>query len=275
VKREGDYDNFFPSVSAKYSIRPNLQAQLGYSHAISRPPINALAGVWSIDDVNLIVNAPNTALKPETSNNYVARLAYYFEPVGSVTFLVQQNEITDIRESLRLPYSEAGLTDDPAYVDYEFITTRNSDRLFRYRNMEVGYNQQLSFLPGPLRHTNLNINYSRSYANLRRPGTVPHKFSGGVSFNFWRVQNLRLNAIWLDDAQWTTTVGRYQRHNLKVDVSGNFRLTERTSLFLQGRNIFNSPRLFFDPNPGTDIPPVLQSFANYGVSWAFGIRGHF
>jgi iron complex outermembrane recepter protein len=277
VKRKGDYDNFFPSVSAKYSIRPNLQAQFGYSHAISRPPINALAGVWVINDeaVPPTVIAPNTALKPERSNNYVARLAYYFEPVGSLTFLLQQNEITDIRESIRLPFAQAGITDDPAYADYEFITTRNVDRLFRYRNMEVGYNQQLSFLPGPLRNTNLNVNYSRSYANMRKPGTVPHKFSGGVSFNFWRIQNLRLNAIWLDDAQWTTTIGRYQRQNLKVDLSGNLRLTQRTSLFIQGRNIFNTPRQFFDPNPGTDIPPVLQSFANYGVSWAIGIRGNF
>lgn len=50
TNRSGDYANFFPSASLKYTIRPNLHAQAGYSHAISRPPVNALAGVWSIND---------------------------------------------------------------------------------------------------------------------------------------------------------------------------------------------------------------------------------
>ncbi|MDO8540867.1 MAG: TonB-dependent receptor [Opitutaceae bacterium] len=274
VKRVGDYDNLFPSFSAKYSITSNLQAQFGYSHAISRPPVSALAGVWTINDVNLVVNAPNTNLKPETSNNYVARLAYYFEPVASITLLVQQNEITDIRETFRFTADEFGFGDDPAYEGYEFVSTLNGDRLFRYRNLELGYNQQLSFLPGPFRGTNVSLSYSRSYANLRRPGLIPHKVSGSVAWNYWRV-NLRLSGIWQDDAQWTSTVGRFQRHNVKFDLNGGFRLSPRTSLFVQGRNILNEPRTQYDPNPGTDLPPVLQGMFNYGVSWVFGVKGNF
>jgi iron complex outermembrane recepter protein len=273
VKRTGEYDNFFPSFSAKYAINRNMQAQFGYSHAISRPPINALSGVWVVDDVNLVVNAPNQSLKPEISDNYVARLAYYFEPVGSFTFLLQQNEIKDIRQSVRYTADEFGFADDPAYAGYEFVTSENGERLFRFRNMEIGYNQQLSFLPGALRNTNFSLNYSRSYANQRRPGTLPHKFSGGISWNYQRV-NVRLNGIWQDDAQWTTTLGRYQKHNLKVDLSGGFRLTARTSLFVQGRNIFNTPREVYDENI-FGLPPMLQGYFNYGVSWAFGIKGNF
>jgi iron complex outermembrane recepter protein len=274
VEREGEYDNFFPSFSAKYSINPNLQAQFGYSHAISRPPISALAGVWTIDDINLVVNAPNTNLLPETSDNYVARLAYYFEPVGSLTLLLQQNEITDIREDFIYTADEFGFGNDPAYEGYEFRSTRNSDQLFRYRNLEIGYNQQLSFLPGPFRNTNVNLAYSRSYANLRRPGLIPHKVSGSVAWNYWRV-NLRLSGIWMDDAQWTSTVGRFQRANVKFDLNAVFRLTNRLSLFAQGRNILNEPRTQYDPVPGTDLPPVLQGMFNYGVSWVFGIKGNF
>ena len=273
-KLRGEYDNFFPSFSAKYSPRPDLQAQFGYSHAISRPPISALAGIWTIDDVNLIVNAPNTNLLPETSDNYVARLAYYFEPVGSFTFLVQQNEITNVRETRRFTFEEFGLTDDPAYEGYEFISTINGDQLFRYRNLEIGYNQQLAFLPGPFRATNVSLSYSRSYANLRRPGLIPHKVSGSIAWNYWRV-NLRLSGIWQDDAQWTTTVGRFQRSNVKFDLNAGFRINSRMSLFAQGRNILNEPRTQYDPNPGTDLPPVLQGMFNYGVSWVFGIKGNF
>jgi iron complex outermembrane recepter protein len=273
VKRKGEYDDFFPSFSAKYSFNPNLQAQFGYSHAISRSPISVLAGVWTVDDVNLIVNAPNANLLPETSDNYVARLAYYFEPVGSFTFLVQQNEITNVREGHRFTAEEFGV-EDPAYALYEFVSTLNGDQLFRYRSMELGYNQQLSFLPGPFKGTNLNLSYTRSYANLRRPGVVPHKVSASVGWNYWRV-NLRVSALWQDDAQWTTTVGRFQRHWTRYDLNAGFRLTNRVSLFAQGRNVLNSPRTQYDPNPGTNLPPVLQAMFNYGVSWVFGIKGNF
>jgi iron complex outermembrane receptor protein len=65
TNRSGDYANFFPSASLKYTIRPNLHAQAGYSHAISRPPVDALAGVWSINDQALLITAPNPNLKPE------------------------------------------------------------------------------------------------------------------------------------------------------------------------------------------------------------------
>ena len=274
IKVRGEYDNFFPSFSAKYAIRPNLDFQAGYSHAISRPPISALAGVWTIDDVNLVVNAPNTNLKPEVSDNYVARVAYYFEPAGQLTFMIQQVEITDRRVQERLTFDEFGLTDDPEFRDYEFVTSFNDDRLFRYRNFEIGYTQQLTFLPDLFRGTRLDLAYSRSYSNLRQPGQIPHKVSGGISWNYRRV-NFRINGIWQDDAPWTTTVGRFQRHNVKFDLNAGFRLTQRISLFAQGRNILNEPRTTYDPNPGTNLPPVLQGMFNYGTNWVFGVKGTF
>jgi iron complex outermembrane recepter protein len=274
IKVIGKYDNFFPSVSAKYSIRPNLDAQFGYSHSISRPPISALAGVWTIDDVNLIVNAPNTNLRPEVSDNFVARLAYYFEPAGSLTLLVQQMEITDLRITRSFTFEEFGLSDDPAYQNYNFISTTNSDVKNSYRNFEIGYTQQMTFLPGLLRGTRLDLAYSRSYSNIRSQGQLPHKFSGGVAWNYWRV-NFRLNGIWHDDAPWTSTSIRFQRHNVKFDLSAGFKLTPRMSLFVQGRNILNEPTARYEPHPDPNLPPVLQSMLNYGTNWAFGIKGNF
>jgi iron complex outermembrane recepter protein len=275
VKRKGEYDDFFPSFSGKYSVNPNLQAQFGYSHAISRPPISVLSGVWSINDTATppTVSAPNPNLLPERSDNYVARVAYYFEPVGSFTFLVQQNEIKNVRTTYVYTAEEFGV-DDPAYAGYEFFSTINGAQLFRYRNMELGYTQQLSFLPGAFRNTHLNLSYSRSYANQRRPGLIPHKFSGSVAWNVWRM-NLRLSGIWQDDAQWTSTIDRFQRHNIKFDLNATMRLSNRLSLFAQGRNILNEPRTTYDPVPGTNLPPVLQGMFNYGVSWVFGIKGNF
>lgn len=272
--REGDYANFFPSASLKYSIRPNLHAQVGYSYAISRPPVDALAGVWSINDQALLITAPNPNLKPEKSDNYVARLAYYFEPVGSFTFLVQQTEISDQRITVRGDAADFGFADDPEYATYEFQSVTNNDSLYRYRSLELAYNQNLSFLPGLLRTTNVNLSYTRNYANQYFPGVTPHKVSGAIGWSYNRL-SLRTGAVWQDDTPFTTTFGRYQRHNIKLDLSGGFRLSKNVSLFFQGRNILNDPNLLYEGDPTRGIPAALYRFGNYGVSWSMGIKGNF
>ena len=45
---------------------------------------------------------PHPDLLPGCSRNFSGRLAYYFEPVGSLTFLVQQTEISDQRITVRV-----------------------------------------------------------------------------------------------------------------------------------------------------------------------------
>jgi TonB-dependent receptor len=274
VLRTGAYDEFFPSFAARYAIRPNLHAQFGYSHAISRPPIDSLSGVWSVNDTTMIVSAPNPDLKPELSDNYVARLAWYFEPVGSLTLLVQQNEISNLRITQDYTAEQFGYGDDPTYAGYTFRSTSNGNQLYRYRNLEVGYNQALPFLPGVLRGTTVNLSYTRSYANQWRPGVVPNKVSGGIGWSYRRV-NLRAGAVWLDDAPWTTTITRVQRHNFKLDLSGGVRLTKNTNLFFQGRNILNDPNILLEGDPSNGVPLVLYRYGNYGVSWVFGLKGFF
>ena len=274
TSREGDYANFFPSASLKYSVRPNLQAQVGYSYAISRPPVDALAGVWSINDQALLITAPNPNLKPEKSDNYVARLAYYFEPVGSFTFLVQQTEISDQRVTVRGKAADFGFENDPDYATYEFQSLTNNNTLYRYRSLELAYNQNLSFLPSFLRTTNVNVSYTRNYANQYFPGVTPHKVSGAMGWSI-RGLSLRAGAVWQDDTPFTTVFGRYQRHNLKLDLSGGYKLSARTSLFFQGRNLLNDPHLLYEGDPTRNIPAALYRYGNYGVSWSLGVRGNF
>lgn len=272
--REGEYDNFFPSVGGKVALRPNLQAQFGFSRAISRPPVDALAGVWSINDVAHIITAPNPNLKPEKSDNYVGRLAYYFEPVGSFTFLLQQTEITNQRITVRGQAQDFGFDEDPEYADYEFQSLTNNNTLYRYRSLELGYSQQLSFLPGLLRSTNVNLSYTRNYANQYFPGVSSHKATASIGWNY-RGLSLRVGGVWQDDTPYTTVFGRYQRHNIKLDVSGGYKLSPQVSLFFQGRNILNDPTLLYEGDPTRNVPAALYRYGNFGVSWTLGVRGNF
>ncbi|MCX6953312.1 MAG: TonB-dependent receptor, partial [Verrucomicrobia bacterium] len=166
--------------------------------------------------------------------------------------------------------------DDPEFANYTFTSQINNPQLYRYRSLELAYNQQLSFLPGLLRSTNVNLSYSRNYANQLFPGVTPHKVSGAIGWSYRRL-NLRLGTVWQADMPvYAISLGRYQRHNVKFDLSGGFKLTNNTSLFFQGRNILNDPNLIYEGDPTKpSVPAALYRYGNYGVSWVMGIKGNF
>lgn len=270
--RRGEYDHFHPSVSVKYNLLRNVIAQAGYSYTISRPPLTAISGAWTINETTQVITAPNPALLPELSDNYMARVAWYFEPVGSLSLTVSQNEISNFRQTRRVPASEAGFVDDPEYADYEFSAPFNVAGLRRFRSMELAYSQALSFLPGALRGLNVNTSYTRTYANERRPGTSPHRVTGSLGYSYGRY-TFRFGAVWTDDTPWTATETRWRRHGITSDFSGAVRLTKRISFFFQGRRIFNDSLRIFE---GIDSPydrPALQTYENYGSNWIFGFKG--
>ena len=106
--------------------------------------LDALAGVWNVNDVALLITAPNPNLKPERSDNYVARLAYYFEPVGNLSVGWFHKEIKDYLVSgqavVRAPIRSATgstLTIDQAsqraIIDWKsFNISGDAEVLFRH-----------------------------------------------------------------------------------------------------------------------------------------------
>ena len=188
--------------------------------------------------------------------------------------LVQQTEISNQRVTVRGKASDFGFENDPEYAAYDFQSLANNDSLYRYRSLELSYNQQLSFLPKLLRTANVNISYTRNYANQYFPGVTPHKVAGSLSWSIHRL-SFRGGAVWQDDTPFTTVFGRYQRHNLKVDFGGAYRFSDKVSFFFQGRNVFNDPNLLYEGDPIRGQPGLLYRYGNYGVSWIFGVKGRF
>lgn len=270
--RRGSYDNLFPSASAKYTLARNLHLHAGYSHTVSRPAFNDVSGLWVVDEVNLIVNAPNPGLKPEQSDNLSARLAYYFEPVGSIAVGFFQNDIKNLAVRDEFTAAEFGYGDDPEYADYTFVSRSSAGESRRFRGMTVEYNQQLSFLPGALRGLGIYANYTRNYASLRRPGMAPHMVNAGLSYAFRRI-NLRASLGWTPETPYTTTGNTFRDDRTKVDIGGSFRLTDRTSLFFQGRNVFNTPEVVL--RTYGSLAPTVTRYTREGSDWAFGIKGSF
>ncbi len=277
VTRTSQYRDFFPSVTTKYQVLPNLEFQAGFNKAISRPPIDSLTGLWSVDEVNQRVSAPNAKLEPEYSKNSQARLAYYFggRSPGQLSLAMSQNEIRNLRETFDYSASEYG-NDDPDFALFSFRTTRNSSEQRRFRNMEIAYNQTLGFLPSEmLRGINVNVAYTRSYASQRRNGLSPHRLTSRLGYNYRRLSST-LGMVYRDAAP-DGAYGLYKGAITQFDCTLGWRFSSRLSLYVQGRNITGVPVLWY-ASPTTSVEgrdAAFRRLQEYGANWVFGVRGIF
>lgn len=269
------YDNFFPMFSAKYSPNRDLQFHVGFNKAISRPPVDSLAGAWIINEDAHVITSPNPNLKPEFSKNYVARVAYYLRPAGELAFTFTQNEIRNQRETRRGTAEEFGLGDDPEYGSYEFQAPFNVDNPRRHRNFEFSYRQSLPFKSEWLRGISLSSAYSRSYVDARRANLLPHRVTGGINYRFKRFTG-RINAVWRDDTP-ESTYGRFRRHDIKYDIGAEYVVNKWISLFVQGRNILNDGQTWMETPTGVveGQGAAVRVYENYGANWNFGVKGTF
>lgn len=270
--RTGDYENYFPSASLKYRLTENFDFQFGYSSTIRRPTYANLAGVWLINDVNQTVTAPNTGLRPETSDNFAGRLAYYFEPVGQLAVTLTQKNVTDLHVSDRLTGIEYGLPADDELAAYEFITTNNSADRIKIRGLEFEYNQSLAFLGDKFKRLYLRGAYTRIYAELPRANLAPHIASGGLNYTLGRY-NVYANWNWTDTTPTNVAGTTLRRHRANVDVGGSIRLSGRYSLALSGRNVTDTP--YINLQRFTTNPLVRTRNETVGTSWTLALRGQY
>jgi outer membrane receptor protein involved in Fe transport len=226
-----------------------------------------------INDDALTVTSPNPKLKPETSRNLAARLAYYFEPVGTLAANIYQNTVKGLFITNRVTAAEFGYQGDLDLSNYDFITTNQSANDVTVRGMELEYSQSLSFLPQPFKGLNVRANYTRSYASIRRANMVPHSINGGLSYGYRRV-NVYANLNWRDNYPTTVTgTPRFYRHRANVDIGGGYRISDRYSFFFSARNLFNEPFVIMEKLGAN--PAVSQFYEVNGINWSFGIKATF
>lgn len=269
IHRRGEYDNFFPSASLKYLITPNLNLHLGYSATIRRPTFANIAGVWLINDDTQRVTAPNPDLKPETSDNFAARLAYYFEPVGQLAVSLFEKNVRDLITSDEMSAQEFGY-EGSDLANYLFVTNGNSADRVKIRGIEVEYTHTLAFLGDAFRRFSVRASYSRNYASPVRANISPHNVSAGLNYTY-RAFNAYTNWSWTDDMRTNVAFTTYRRHRSNLDAGAGFRLTSRYSVSVGARNLLNSPWLNMQKFV-TGPTAITRSEVN-GISYTFALKG--
>ena len=142
--------------------------------------------------------------------------------------------------------------------------------------MEVAYNQTLGFLPSELlRGINVNVAYTRSYASQRRNNLAPHRLTSRLGYTYRKFSGT-LGMVHRDAAP-DGVYGLYFGALTQFDASLNWRLTNRLTFYVQGRNITNVPILRY-ASPTTSVEgkdAALRRLNEYGANWVFGMRGNF
>ncbi len=279
VTRHGEYHDYFPSLTAKYAIRSNLLADIGWGKTIKRPNLRDITGTRQINEDALTVTTPNPNLLPERSEKIAASLSYFFGKSGINNVQVVASRTKTKNQTLgsqRIP-DDLFNDPDPNLEGYEFITPINATAPVTWNSMEYSYTQYLSFLPRVFQGTSVNVSYTRTYTETQPgvfiSGVSPHSVKATVGWRYNRV-GLSFSGIWqADSGPFLNNINRYRLENTKYDLSGSVRITKQLSFYFAGRNIFETPHRIMEKSAGN--PDVLFRYENYGSIWSFGLRGNF
>jgi TonB-dependent receptor len=277
VSRKGSYDDLFPSLTAKYAIRPNLLWDIGWGKAILRPDLAKLSSTRQVNDTAEEIMTPNPNLQPERSQKIATAFSYFFGDAGinNLNFVYSRTRVNNKFTQSRLSAEQFGNT-DPDYADYEFVSWSNINAPATYNSLEYSYQQYLTFLPRVLQGTSVNLSYTNTFLDHQTSpkvlGVIPHTVKGTLAYRLNRF-SMSFSAIWQSDSDEYQSPIRYQKENTKCDLTMNYQVTNRLQLFIAGRNVFEESHRLMEKSPGN--PNVLYRYENYGTNWTFGIRGAF
>ncbi len=243
----GDYVNVFPGVHFTAEPWRRVQFRASYHSSITRPPVASLLPTTNVNDDTRLITAGNPDLRPYTADNFEVAVQRYFEPVGLLeasAFLKEISNYTRSFDTVVAAGADNGF--EGQFAGYTFRQTRNVGAA-RIRGIELGWQQQFTFLPGPWRGLGAFANFTYTQAEGSFGGTTyqrrlanqrPRAGNAGLSYVGFGAQ-VRLLANW-NDRYYRSGDGNaavYSDPRLFLDLKAQYRLNRRTELYLEAMNL--------------------------------------
>lgn len=268
---------YFPGLHFRYEIARGLQARLSYSAGIGRPNFGTIIPNDSANDQTQIVTANNTALKPQSGDNYDLTLEYYLSPAGLVSVGVFQKDVSDFIFTRDVGMIGVGVDNgfNGEYVGY-LLRSQTNGGSARMRGIEMNLQHQFSNLPGLWRGFGM-------YANMTwlQPSgeylLVATGHSGNVGLSYidhgWTVrlhQNFAGRSIVRQPANPATQ--RQDFGTRRVDLNVSYRLTRNLSVYVDAINILSDP---LDSPSYIYVPGRKRGTDTFNPEIKTGISGRF
>jgi len=148
LNRTSRYQNAFPSLHAKYQLKPELQLRASYSTGIGRPGFGAIVPNTTVNETTSVVTTSNPGLRPQFADSYDLSLEYYTEPAGLISLGFFRKDISDYIVS-QIGTVQPGFPLGDQYVGYELRTSFNGGSA-KVQGVEFNLVRQLNFIPRPL-----------------------------------------------------------------------------------------------------------------------------
>ena len=158
----GSYTKSFPSIHLTHDVTQNLRARLAWSTSFGRPGYGELLPSESINENASTLTINNAGLLPQTATNWDASLDYYFEPVGTFSVGFFHKTIGDfIVRNINIGTVTSGTDNgyNGEYAGWTLFTSANAGTAY-VQGWEFSYQQQFTFLPGPLKGLSGSFNYT-------------------------------------------------------------------------------------------------------------------
>ncbi|MBL9186094.1 MAG: TonB-dependent receptor [Opitutaceae bacterium] len=298
-----EYGGYYPSLNATYNLTPNIQARLGLAQAVGRPDFGNILGATIVNQLDFdpdsnatgaalgTITTKNPALKPWTANSGDIRLEYYPSNGSVLSVGFYRREIKNRFSTQNFIATEAFLqTIDlgEEFVGYQVNAPINVSGITHINGWEFDLNAPLStftrleFAKSVRVFANATLVGNRSPAEADFRGFTPKLINWGINYNR---RPLSLFAKWtLVGKKRVGTIAagnigaagwNYQAERLRLDLSGDYRLTARYGLYFTVRNLFNDRDQNYAYAIGSPRYVKFASEGEYGVNFQVGVKGNF
>ncbi len=277
VNGEADsYTNILPSVIAKWDVSDDFKVKGAWTNTLARPKYVDLTPRQSFSRIDGVMTLGNPELVPTRSMNFDLMGEYYVNG-GLFSAGLFYKDISDfiVMERLR-DQAFNGTTWD---VFNRPINAGDAD-LFGF---EAAIQQNLSFLPGFLRHFNVYTNYTYSHSKVKNfnyegreneelsmPGTPTHTFNAALGFDnrkFSARLSYNFASDFIDELGDEAFYDRYYDKANYLDFNMNMKVGDHVNIYANVNNLLNKPLRFYQ---GSEEYTMQEEY--YNIRFDAGVK---
>ncbi|MXO64551.1 TonB-dependent receptor [Altericroceibacterium endophyticum] len=255
ISAKNTYTYVLPSANLKYALSDSVQLRFAASRTLSRPTLTQISPSTSVSGTTgaYTVNTGNPSLKPFLSTNFDAGIEWYPDLDTSLTFSGFYKNLASLvypqTDSVILPVTLFYASSNTSVVeDQTFQRTRpvNGSGV-KVKGFEVGFQKAFTFLPGPLKYTGTQLNYTFISNNQPQVLTAASKnnFNASAYYDDGRFAT-RVSYTWRDKfvSQGLPSsyfgLGVTTQPRASLDLSVSYQLNDEISIVLEGSNVLDN-----------------------------------
>ncbi len=269
------YGFLLPGLHVRYAIDPSTNLRAAYTRTLARPNYYDLVPYELVFQEDSEISRGNPALKPTTSNNLDLLLERYFKSVGVISGGVFFKRLSDYIYPFRVR--------EPAFGDvYEITQPRNGDSASLW-GLELAFQNQLRFLPGPLDGFGVYANYTWTDSSAQFPdredtdSPLPgqSKHLGNIAL-WYEKYGFSARSSWNFHGKYIDAVGETARedvfydNHVQWDVNVSQRLTKNLRVYADALNLTNAPLRYYIGSPNR---PIQEEYYRWWMM--FGVKANF